>query len=135
MGLFLKDRPKFTVNVIVAGICFVQAVMLFANFSIGDFSAFFRSGMPNPSVCGPLLLIWAVLCILYIAGTLKSPKISTIFAAICVYFGTATLLFFRPGQVDGNTFIFVWATSVHALEAYIGYGYFIESIVSKYKLW
>lgn len=133
--MIARERPKFTINAIVAGVCVFQAILLFTQFSPGEFFAFFTSGVPRPAVCGPLLLIWAILCILYIGGTLKSPKISTIFAAVCVYFGTVTLASFRPEQVGGDMLIFAWATSVHALEAYIGYGYFIESAIRKYKPW
>jgi hypothetical protein len=135
MKLASPKRPKFTVNLVVAVICILESALLFTQFSLREFFAFFTSGMPRPAVCGPLLLIWTVLCVLYVTGSLKSPKISTIFAAICVYFGTVTLSFFRPEQVDENMFVFAWATSVHALEAYIGYGYFIESVIRKYKLW
>ncbi|MDI6884338.1 MAG: hypothetical protein QMD00_04330 [Hadesarchaea archaeon] len=134
-ALFAGERPKFTVNAIVVVICVFQAMMLFTQFSFQEFFAFFTSGMPRPAVCGPLLLTWAIVCVLYLANVLKSPKISTVLAAICVYFGTMTLLFFRPEQVGGDMFTFAWATSVHALETYIGYGYFIESAVKKLKLW
>lgn len=132
MEIFAKDRPRFTVNMVVVAICIVEAITLFMATVFVGFSPidFFGTGTPNPSVCGPLLTIWAILCVLYITGNLKSPVISTIFAAVCVYFGTATLPFFR----SGNMVEYAWATSVHALEAYIGYGYFIESAVRKYKL-
>jgi hypothetical protein len=136
MAITAEGRPKFTVNVVVLVVCVVQGIMLLATaqYTWENFIGFFRTGMPRPLFCGPLLLAWAILCALYIKGALKSPKILTLFAAICVYFGTMTLLSFRPGDVDGNLFVFAWATSVHALEAYIGYGYFIESVIRKWPV-
>jgi hypothetical protein len=89
---------------------------------------FFQSGIPNPSVCGPLFLIWVAVYILYITKKVESPKLSTIVAVVLVYFGTINTIAF-------NEFGFNWPNFVHMFQAYIGYGYFIESIISKYKIW
>jgi len=89
---------------------------------------FFQTGIPNPSVCGPLFLVWIFVCLLYITKKVDSPKLSTIVAVVLVYFGTINTIAF-------NEFGFNWPNSVHMFQAYLGYGYFIESIISKYKIW
>ena len=58
----------------------------------------------------------------------EAVALATIVAAVLVYFGTINTIAF-------NDFGFNWPNSVHMFQAYIGYGYFIESIISKYKLW
>jgi hypothetical protein len=95
---------------------------------VKDITAFFQTGIPNPSACGVIFAIWAIVCMLYWSKIVKSPKLSTIVAVVFVYFGTIITI----GYPD---FGFNWPTSVHLMEAYIGYGYFYESIVSKYKIW
>ena len=89
---------------------------------------FFQTAIPNPSVCGPLFLIWVLVCIIYLLKKVKSPILSTIVAAILVYFGTVNVIV-HP------TFTLDFPTAVHVFQAYVGYGYFIESIISKYKMW
>lgn len=120
-------------NIIIFVLSVFQSVMLILititeMCYFEEVRSFFQTGMPNPSVCGPLFAIWVIVCALYWTKIVKSPKLSTIVAAVFVYFGTATLV----GYPD---FGLNWPTSVHIMEAYIGYGYFIESLVSKYKLW
>ena len=134
MKIFIEGRPKFTMNLVVLIISFINAILLIAVSFFEDISyldsviMFFTTGIPNPSVCGPLFLIWILVCFLYITKKVESPKLSTIVAVVLVYFGTINTIAF-------NEFGFNWPNSVHLLQAYIGYGYFIESIISKYKIW
>jgi hypothetical protein len=134
MRIFIENRPKFTMNIIVLIISIIQGILLiYISFMeetsyIERVCSFFQTAIPNPSVCGPLFLIWIVVCLLYITRKVESPKLSTIVAAVFVYFGTINTIVF-------NDFGFNWPNSVHMFQAYIGYGYFIESIISKYKLW
>lgn len=134
MKLFIEGRPKFTMNLVVLIISFVQGIMLVSVSFFEDTSylesvmMFFQTAIPNPSVCGPLFFIWVLVCALYITKKVESPKRSTIVAAVLVYFGTINVIAF-------NEFGFNWPNSIHMFQAYIGYGYFIESIISKYKIW
>ena len=134
MQIFIENRPKFTMNVIVFALSIINGIMLILVTFFEDLNyldqvgMFFRSGIPNPSVCGPLFLIWIFVCILYVIKKVESPILSTIIAVVLVYFGTINTIAF-------NDFGFNWPNSVHMFQAYIGYGYFIESIISKYKLW
>jgi hypothetical protein len=113
---------------IINGILLI-AVSFFEDTSYLDsVMMFFQSGIPNPSVCGPLFFIWVIVCFLYITKKVESPILSTIVAIVLVYFGTINTIAF-------NEFGFNWPNSVHLFQAYIGYGYFIESIISKYKIW
>jgi len=134
MKLFIEGRPKYTMNIIIIILSIFQGVMLIAINFIEDLnyleevSWFFRTGMPTPAVCGPLFLIWALVCILYWTKKVESPKLSTIVAAVLIYFGTINVISYTPFGVN-------WPNSVHMLQAYVGYGYFIESIISKYKIW
>ena len=134
MQIFIENRPKFTMNIIVLIISIIQGILLILVTFLGDLNyldqvtRFFQSGIPNPSVCGPLFLIWVAVCILYITKKVESPKLSTIIALVYIYFGTINTIAF-------NDFGLNWPNSVHMFQAYIGYGYFIESIISKYKMW
>jgi hypothetical protein len=134
MRIFIENRPKFTMNIIVLIISIIQGILLIYISFMEETSyiewvySFFQTAIPNPSVCGPLFLIWVVVCLLYITKKVESPKLSTILAAVFVYFGTINTIAF-------DDFGFNWPNSVHMFQAYIGYGYFIESIISKYKLW
>ena len=134
MNLFFENKPKFTMNILVIIISIIQGIMLisisfFESTSyLESVSIFFQSGIPNPSVCGPLFLIWVFVSLLYITKKVESPKLSTIVAVVFIYFGTINTIAF-------NEFGFNWPNSVHLFQAYIGYGYFIESIISKYKMW
>lgn len=134
MRIFIENRPKFTMNIIVIALSIINGIMLILMPFLEDInyldqvSMFFLTGIPNPSVCGPLFLIWTFVCFLYIIKKVESPKLSTIFAIVLVYFGTINTIAF-------NDFGFNWPNFVHMFQAYIGYGYFIESIISKYKLW
>jgi hypothetical protein len=134
MQIFIDKRPKFTMNIVIIILSIINGILLILVSFFEDTSyldsvnMFFQSGIPNPSVCGPLFLIWTIVCFLYITKKVESPKISTIVAIILVYFGTINVIAF-------NVFGFNWPNSVHMLQAYIGYGYFIESIISKYKIW
>ena len=134
MKIFIEGRPKFAMNLVILIISIIQGILLisvsfFEDTSYMDSVAlFFTSGIPNPSVCGPLFFIWVAVCLLYITKKVSSPKLSTIVAIVYVYFGTINTIAF-------NDFGFNWPNSVHLMQAYIGYGYFVESIISKYKLW
>jgi hypothetical protein len=130
----MDNRSQFTINIFVILISIIQGILLIAMSFIEDISYlesvinFFRTAIPNPSVCGPLFLLWAFVCILYYTGKVTSPKLSTIIALILVYFGTINTIAFNDFGVN-------WPNSVHLLQAYLGYGYFIESIIKKYPLW
>ncbi len=89
-------------------------------------SQFCTTGIPNPGACGPLFVVWTIVLVLYWRGIVKSPILSTVVAAVFVYFGTTILLSY-PFGLD-------WPTLVHVMEAYIGYGYFIESAIKKLRL-
>ena len=134
MKMFIQGRPKFTMNMLVIIISIIQGILLisvsfFENLSYLDqVSQFFTTALPNPSVCGPLFLIWIVVCLLYMTKKVESPKLATIVAIVYIYFGTINTIAF-------NEFGFNWPNSVHMFQAYIGYGYFIESAISKYKIW
>jgi len=134
MKIFIENRPKFTTNILVIIISIIQGILLISVSFFEDTNyldsviMFFQSGIPNPSVCGPLFIIWVIACLLYITKKVESPKLSTIVAAVLVYFGTINTIAF-------NDFGFNWPNSVHLFQAYIGYGYFIESTISKYKMW
>ena len=134
MQIFIENRPKFTMNIIVILLSLINGILLIAVSFLEDTSyiesvtMFFQTGIPNPSVCGPLFLIWIAVCIFYMTKKVKSPKFSTIVAIIYLYFGAINVIAF-------NEFGFNWPNSVHMLQAYIGYGYFIESIIKKYKMW
>jgi hypothetical protein len=134
MWIFIENRPKFTMNIIVIALSIINGIMLILmpllenqNY-LDQVSSFFQTGIPNPCVCGPLFLIWIFVCFLYLTKKVKSPKLSTIVAIVLVYFGTINTISF-------NDFGFNWPNFVHMFQAYIGYGYFIESFISKYKLW
>jgi hypothetical protein len=141
VGLFFEGRPKFTMNLIVLALSIVQAVLLLMAatmaFGFSGVYQFFTTGIPNPSACGPLFVVWITVLVLYWKGIVKSPKLSTVVAAVFVYFGTAVLFAQFTGRLDlgGGGVEYIWATSVHVMEAYIGYAYFIESVAGKYKLW
>ena len=134
MKIFIEGKPKFTMNMVVLIISIIQGILLISVSFFEDTSylesvtRFFQSGIPNPSVCGPLFLIWVIVCFLYLTKKIESPKLSTIVALVLVYFGTINTIAF-------NDFGFNWPNSVHLFQAYLGYGYFIESIVSKYRIW
>ena len=134
MQIFIENRPKFTMNVLVIVLSIINGIMLisvlfFENMNyLDEVSIFFQTGIPNPSVCGPLFFIWVFVCFLYLTKKINSPKLSTITAVVLVYFGTINTIAF-------NDFGFNWPNSVHLFQAYIGYGYFIESIISKFKIW
>jgi len=135
MKFFFEDRPKFTMNPLILILSIIQAVMLLQMYIFGsgqsyisDITQFFQTGMPNPSACGVLFTVWTIVLALYWAKIVKSPKLSTIMAIIFVYFGTMITIGFPDFGLN-------WPTSVHILEAYIGYGYIYESIIKKYKLW
>ena len=121
-------------NIIVIILSIINGIMLILTTFLEDLnyldqvSQFFTTAIPNPSVCGPLFLIWVAVCILYLTKKVESPKLATIVAIVYIYFGTINTIAF-------NDFGFNWPNSVHMFQAYIGYGYFIESIISKYKLW
>ena len=66
--------------------------------------------------------------VLYLTKKVESPKLATIVAIVYIYFGTINTIAF-------NDFGFNWPYSVHMFQAYIGYGYFFEALISKYKLW
>jgi hypothetical protein len=134
MQIFIENRPKYTMNIIVIIISIIQGILLILfplleglNY-FDQVCLFCQTAIPNPSVCGPLFLIWVIVCILYLTKKVNSPKLSTIVALIYIYFGTVNTIAF-------NDFGFNWPNSVHLFQAYIGYGYFIESIISKYKMW
>jgi len=134
MQIFIENRPKFTMNIIILIVSIIQGILLILiNFIenlnyANEVRCFCETAIPNPAVCGPLFLIWALVCILYWTKKVESPKLSTIVAVFLVYFGTINTIAF-------NEFGFNWPNSVHMFQAYIGYGYFIESIISKYKMW
>lgn len=128
-----KKLSRYTINIVILILSAIQGVLLIftalaeGNY-LGDVLSFFTTGMPNPSVCGPLFIIWFILCTLYLDGTtIISPRCATIFAVVFIYFGTVNVVFYPIG-LD-------WPTFVHVLQAYIGYVYFIESGISKYKVW
>jgi hypothetical protein len=134
MQIYIENRPKFTMNIIVIILSIINGILLIAVSFFEDISYldsvtdFFQSGIPNPSVCGPLFFIWVLVCFLYITKKVESPKLSTIIAIVYIYFGTINTIAF-------NDFGFNWPNSVHLFQAYLGYGYFIESVISKYKIW
>jgi hypothetical protein len=135
MKLFLKDKPKFTMNPLILVLSIIQSIMLLQMYLfeselsyIEDITFFFQTGIPNPSACGVIFALWAAVCLLYWIKLIKSPKLSTIVAIIFIYFGTIITIGFPD-------FGFNWPTSVHLMEAYIGYGYVYEAIIKKYKIW
>lgn len=132
LRLFFKDQPKFTMNLIMLVLSISQAVLLLMVATMMGWSAgvysFCTTGVPNPCACGPLFVVWTIVLVLYWRGIVKSPILSTVVAAVFVYFGTTVLLSYSPFGPN-------WPTFIHVLEAYIGYGYFIESAVCGYRLW
>ena len=135
MKFFFENRPRFTMNPIIVILSISQSIMLLQMYIFvgnqsytSDIVQFFQTGMPNPSACGVLFAIWVIVCVLYWTKIVKSPKLSTIMAIVFVYFGTVITI----GYPD---FGLNWPTSVHLMEAYIGYGYFYESFIKKYKIW
>jgi hypothetical protein len=122
-------------NLLIIVLSIIQSAMLLQMYIfesdqsyINDIIQFFQTGMPNPSACGMLFAIWAIVLILYSRNLVKSPKLSTIMAIIFIYFGTMITIGFPD-------FGFNWPTSVHLLEAYIGYAYFYEALIKKIKIW
>ena len=135
MTFFFESRPKYTMNPLIFILSIVQSIMLLQMYIfesgqsyVSDITQFFQTGMPNPSACGALFAVWAIVLALYWKKIVTSPKLSTIMALVFVYFGTMITIGFPD-------FGFNWPTSVHLLEAYIGYAYFYESLINKYKIW
>ena len=123
MKFFFDNRPRFTMNLLILVISILQSILLLQMYIFEsdlsyfeDIRMFFQTGMPNPSACGVLFTIWVFVSVLYWLKIVKSPKLSTIVAVVFVYFGTMITI----GYPD---FGFNWPTSVHLMEAYIGYGY------------
>ena len=80
MRLFIENRPKFTMNVLVIALSVINGILLISTTVFEDLnyldqvSMFFRTGIPNPSVCGPLFFIWTVVYVLYIIKKVESPS-------------------------------------------------------------
>jgi hypothetical protein len=134
MKLFIEGRPKYSMNMVVIILSIINGILLIAVSFFEDINyldsviMFFQTGIPNPSVCGPLFLFWVAVCLLYITKKTKSPKLSTIVAIVYLYFGTINTISF-------NEFGLNWPNFIHMFQAYIGFGYFFESLILKYNLW
>jgi hypothetical protein len=134
MKVFNEGKSKYTMNLVIILLAISQGIMLIFVGSMDNMNyfeqviSFFTTGIPNPPVCGPLFLIWAIVCILYWTKKVSSPKLATIVAVVLVYFGTVNVITFTPYGLN-------WPNFIHMLQAYIGYGYFIDSFVFKYKIW
>ena len=131
---FFENRPKFTMNLLIIVLSIMQSFLLLQSYIFGsksysdDIMMFLTSGLPNPSACGVLFATWVIVCILYWRKIVTSPKLSTIMAIIFIYFGTMITIGYSDFGLN-------WPTSVHLMEAYIGYGYLYESIIKKLKIW
>ena len=134
MKIFIEGKSKYTMNLVMIFLVIIQGIFLIAIGLMDDAGylnaviKLFTTGIPNPATCGPLFLILAAVLILYWTKKVTSPKLVTIVMAVMVYFGTINVITFSPFGLE-------WPSYVHITQVYIGYGYFIDSLIFKYKIW